>query len=592
MTKSRLQLIPKNVNRIQFNRCYNPQCSYFLVAPTEQQKINSFKVLSVAAGTSSLKCVGCGKTVTLKSNESIHQELNRVSKPASYIDTPVHNDACKTSECENFNKKSSYNPTLYKRNGRTATGNQRYSCKSCQKSFTHVVVKEKRKPNTRVEIEKTLFREMVNKTPVRGSISVFEMSPQTYYEKMDRFAKKCALFTYNKEKRLKELTRGKRFNLCTDKQDYTLNWIDRKNKVNTILNGIGTADLWSGYVFGMNINFDPLANMPELLMLEESTSAKYKQHFRKYAHLWMPRDTLLAQGSLKHIRLLQKELNELNLTGLERSIMESERMNEISSEIGIILSDASDGWSDAVTGTRVHFEYMTYAHFLWLAKKFFNAKKVNFYLDQDPAMDRAVLNSFSKNNFKGELDAFSVKIDKGIHSSVDKENLKKDSDFFIHEIMENEQISYYEAQKKLILNKLAAPRVEDKFITINGKEWLKIPYSEIKEPEKMVHWITKRDLPIDKQASMFHNASLHAIDRFFNITREKISTLARPSSSQGSVGRIFNKNSSYSPIAVEKKLIMLKTFRNYIQVGQDGKTPAMRIGLADKPYDVSQIIHR
>lgn len=95
----------------------------------------------------------------------------------------------------------------------------------------------------------------------------------------------------------------------------------------------------------------------------------------------------------------------------------------------------------------------------------------------------------------------------------------------------------------------------------------------------------------NKKAS-YHPASLHAIDRFFMITIRKISTLESPISSQGTVGRKWNSTSSYSPEVVEKRLIMLRTYRNYVFVGDDGKTPAMRLGLANKPYDLSQFIHR
>ncbi|MEM5530653.1 hypothetical protein WN093_17675 [Gammaproteobacteria bacterium AS21] len=78
-----------------------------------------------------------------------------------------------------------------------------------------------------------------------------------------------------------------------------------------------------------------------------------------------------------------------------------------------------------------------------------------------------------------------------------------------------------------------------------------------------------------------HPASLHAIDRFLMITRRKISTLERPIS-----------KSAYNPEAVEKRLIMLRTYRNYVFVGDDSKTPAMRLGLVNKLYDVSQNTHR
>lgn len=586
MTRPQLQFIPKNVNRIQFNCCYNPSCKYYLVAPSTLQNIKGFKVNSVGAGSAALKCAGCGRNITLKSNQAIELEYERLSKPSSTLNHPVHVDACHNEECDNYNKKASYHPKLYKFNGKTKTGNQRYVCKLCLKSFTHITIKEKRKPNARVDIEKLLFKEMVNKTPVRGSLDVFEISPKTYYDKLDRFADKCALFSYKKEKRLRELTKGKSYNLCTDKQDYTLNWTNRKQRVNTVLHAVGTADLKSGYVFGMHLNFDPSVDISSISKLEESTSAKYPQHHRKYAHLWMPRDTIIGGKSPKHFRELQKELTKLNLTGAERSIVENDRIEELNNEIGTIIDDAKDGWADSIRGARIHSEYTMFAHFLWLAQSFFNAKKVNFYLDQESGIDRAVLNSFGKSTYKGKFDAFLISIDKGQYTVSQKETMKNASDFDLHELMDKHSISYYEAQKMMLCKAL----IKKEFI--NNKEWLRFPYADMKEPEKLVHWITSKNIPLEEQADLYHPASLHAIDRFFMIARRKISTLERPISSQGSVGKKWNSTSSYSPEAVEKRLIMLRTYRNYVFVGDDGKTPAMRFGLADKPYDVSQIIHR
>mgnify|MGYP007082200664 CR=1 FL=1 len=47
----------------------------------------------------------------------------------------------------------------------------------------------------------------------------------------------------------------------------------------------------------------------------------------------------------------------------------------------------------------------------------------------------------------------------------------------------------------------------------------------------------------------------------------------------------------YSPAMVEKMLTIFRTYFNFIAKGEDGKTPAMRLGLAKGPVRFEDIIY-
>lgn len=47
------------------------------------------------------------------------------------------------------------------------------------------------------------------------------------------------------------------FYIGVDRQDYAINWFQRKDKRNVILSAVSSADNGTGYVFGMHPNFDP-----------------------------------------------------------------------------------------------------------------------------------------------------------------------------------------------------------------------------------------------------------------------------------------------------------------------------------------------
>jgi hypothetical protein len=95
----------------------------------------------------------------------------------------------------------------------------------------------------------------------------------------------------------------------------------------------------------------------------------------------------------------------------------------------------------------------------------------------------------------------------------------------------------------------------------------------------------------EHKAWLYNKASMHGVDSFFNQVRRRLSLLERPIHSKSNNGRIWNGYSPYNPGNVAKVLDIMRTVHNYILIGRDGKTPAVRLGLAQAPLDYEDIIY-
>jgi hypothetical protein len=74
--------------------------------------------------------------------------------------------------------------------------------------------------------------------------------------------------------------------------------------------------------------------------------------------------------------------------------------------------------------------------------------------------------------------------------------------------------------------------------------------------------------------------------------RRRLSLLERPISSSASLGcRWFGGYGPYKPVRVGKLLDIFRVFYNFVEVGRDKQTPAMRLGLAKGKITVENIIY-
>ncbi len=90
---------------------------------------------------------------------------------------------------------------------------------------------------------------------------------------------------------------------------------------------------------------------------------------------------------------------------------------------------------------------------------------------------------------------------------------------------------------------------------------------------------------------LYAKASLHAIDRFFMQLRRWLALLERPIATSSASYKTWYGYSLYNPEIVVKLLRIFWVFYNYVAVGEDKKTPAIRLRLAQAPLDLADIIY-
>lgn len=80
------------------------------------------------------------------------------------------------------------------------------------------------------------------------------------------------------------------------------------------------------------------------------------------------------------------------------------------------------------------------------------------------------------------------------------------------------------------------------------------------------------------------------IDNVFMKARRMHSALERPVSTSSSHNRVWHGYAPYNPAMLEIYLTLFRVASNFIHVGDDGRTPAMRLGFAKEPLRYEDIL--
>lgn len=443
---------------IQINFCKNPTCANFGV-PASGRK-HARRALAPAApgleytlsgsgdGTVVLYCRLCSEMPPVKSNQGISEELRRITR----YQQPVAQVTCPNEACTNHSVALGANG--YKKFGKTSQGSQRYQCLACKKTFSVAARATHRQRLPRLNTQ--VLSLLLNKMPLTRMCEVLDISPQTLYDKIDFVHRQCLAFAARKERELAEALSGRKCYLAVDRQDYVVNWSLRKDRRNVTLRAIGSADLDSGFVFGMHLNFDSHLDT-ETVERQAAAVDDYttSQAFRRFARLW-----------------------------LEPDYAKAVRFDDIAATLA-------------------------------------------------PGTPRHVI-----------------------------------------EVL-------------MMKQEMAAAATHGKWLD----RWMRHPLPNAAEPEKAICYLTDLgDYDEDHRANLFLKASLHPIDRFFMQVRRRLNMLERPIGTASKAGRTWYGYSAYQPANIEKLLDIFRVFYNYAAKGQDGKTPAMRLGLTDKVFSKAELL--
>lgn len=580
--------VPYPHEGLQVNFCKNMECAHFgrpassekqPRGPGSREKENDGYTLGQrGAHRDRLICRKCGQYSAIKSNIGVHEEYARIS---SYLEPPKVG-SCPNDECANHGVDVTAGKAYYQKGGKTAIQSQRYNCKSCGRSFS--IAKKSTHRQREIYKNKQIFRALVNFQPIKRISEVANVGISTIYNRIDFFHEQCLAFVGEREREFFESTSLERLYIASDRQEYTVNWSDTKDKRNVILKAIGSADMRTGFVFGMHLNYDPLIDR---LVVEQESDLMgdngRPMPFRRHARVWLNADHAAASA-----RGRIRKTEPIPLGGLPNDI--EDRYKEALGRNEIEASDEPDPYMRLPDlGAQIHEEYTLYGHFLFLKRLFANVGKVRFFLDQDSGIRAACLSAFKDDILNARCDAFYVRINKDL-TIHEKQKMVADSERELDRMRSlYPYLSDGSIRHLLILEEMGRIRKIGRW----DDRWLNYPFPDMSEPEKAVCYLTNRsDYDEQHMARLYEMASLHAIDSYFNQIRTRISCLNRPKSSASNVGRRWTGYQPYSPEIVQKLLDIMRIYHNFcLKSKKDKSTPAVRLGLARAPLDLDAIIH-
>lgn len=189
--------IPPEHSGVQVNHCKSPVCANYGVPPeqTSARGRNRYTLDSRNKGISSCICTSCGEGFPLKSNLGIAEEVERM---ASYR-SPPGTVCCRNEACANHSDQVPVGTAgAYASFGKTAIGNPRWRCRVCGKTFSHNAKATARQREHHKN--KTIFKLLINKMPVRRIIEVADIDPNTFYRRLDFLPRQCQAFAAHRER--------------------------------------------------------------------------------------------------------------------------------------------------------------------------------------------------------------------------------------------------------------------------------------------------------------------------------------------------------------------------------------------------------
>jgi hypothetical protein len=385
--------------------------------------------------------------------------------------------------------------------------------------------------------------------------------------------------------------------LATDRQTLAVNWNKRKDRRNIMLQAIATADLNSGYVFGMDLNFDPSLNLDEV----EAKAAAMgdlttPQPYRHFARLWLQGDYAASVAESVARKAGKKKVGDYQEDRLSSNIEEQYEEADLREDVEeVVTMDRNEKLPS--TGVEVRDQYTVYAHFLMLERLLGHAPKIRCYMDQDSGFRAAFMAAFNRQIKERKADGWFVKVMK--ESTIDQ----KDAEVAKAKKRLNAMMEAHNGLDRRQVEVLMTIEEMNRMSTM-GKwkdRWLTHPVPSQAEPDKRLCWLTDIGLPTEEgsepgdeqthAARLYLKGSLHAVDRFFMQVRRSARLAERPIASASTDRRMWHGYAAYQPRNLAMVLTIYKVAFNYCLTDAKGQSPAMKLGLAKAPIALEDIVY-
>jgi transposase-like protein len=581
-------------HKIQYNFCTNPFCKW---CGQEQATLKGKSKRYKLSGTKSKKSLVCnpdtihpdrGMTLNCNSitvsNWSVAEEISRLIRinQTQEIEPEYnfHKDGCTERHLTPFET-----PDRFYKQGKTLNNSQRWQCKVCKKKTS--ILPNRRQSTTyrqkRNDILPMFAKLLLNKMPISRTCDILEIGIGTYYQKLEWLYRCCLEFLEKYETTSLANMSFKEMWLNTDKMHYNLNNVRKKgqggqkyfgledSQVQTYV--VVSADALSRYVFRSDVAYDWEMTVEDL----------------KY-------DTVIYKED--HLNDFSKKNNRLDFSYYpqEPSPKDTQKPHEYRTELNNFNKRMQ-----YVDGLHVNPTYTTIAHY-WLIKQLVKASE--WRSDNDSSVITAFFRVFSKEVRTYDAHHFLCLLDK----NKSRKQCLEEFDDAKADLLDWGFHRGYETKN---LRKLAYLSLKELFETHHFHSEIKTPKQSFNVWAKnpITHPLASRDKGFHRVdcttdlsslepkdiAKMVINVNDNATNSFIQQIRRSLSILERPLMTARGDGKSYIY-ANFNPRYAQYALTILRTYYNFCKPykSADGKklTPAQRLGITDKVFDLKDIIYQ
>lgn len=589
---------------IQYNFCTDTFCPNYhqsleIITPRASRSVKNYVFVNPKNEASIIMCnvmkyVGSAhrennNTSTLHSNWSIAEEIKRLTVlnevVPEIIEYKFHNTTCSLTTTP-FDKSNTF--IMF---GKTSAGSTRYKCKECSKTTSvKPSVKESHSyGQKRNDVVLSIFDDIIRRTPIRQICDKNDITPTTFYNKIEFIYQKCLEFLERHESKLSSIEFNDLY-LTSDGFMYSLNNTRRKGKGGSkqsghekananeaITNMIATGDVLSHYVFRADISYDSSIRLEDI---ESDTQLLHCDHTYSY---------------LRKNERIQK----YSYKPQPPSPNDSETQTDYLDKLG--LFEARDNF---VEGLHVQRPYTVTAHH-HLIKKLLNFKRLIIVSDDDNVIRQSIFKVYADRFKNQDAYYFTSQFDK----SLTKEESFTESVKARNKLMEwantNKIMSRFVSEKAFLKIShdmsnhefYGTKIINGKLLYTQGKNLYAHPLPAIDEGKRYINLISYNEhTSPDTLAEMIYHVSTRTVDNFFQEIRRHINILERPLVGGRGAGKTYIY-ANYNPKYAQQLATIYRTYYNFIKprkyYNEDKRniTPAMRIGIADKVYSLKDIVY-
>lgn len=581
---------------IQVNHCANPFCKNH-GRNQEHYKGKSFRYkLSGKADEKVIICAKDNRTVDgipaldcntrTMSNWSIATEIERLYRINATLpiepDYNFHRTSC-TVETTPFT-----NPKAFYKRGTSTSNSQRYQCKSCKK-FTNVLPDKIRNTGyhqQRNDVLPQFANLLISRVPVSRTCELLGMGRGTYYSKLEWLYRCCLEFLELRETQAFQRKEFPEMWVSTDKMMYVLNNVRKKGQRN------------------LEKHNEPEKQLPTQVVISSEHLSRYVLRADVCFDWEITKEQIFADTELykdDHLNDFLSRNGKFSKYGvhpMEPSENDTQSFQEYTSR-----RDEFNKRFLYVDGLHTNHTYTSIAHF-WLLKQMVRSSKWRLVADDDASLITAINRTFFGEIFSKDAYVFMCKVNKTL-SRKEAFLEYKDSILCLRRWAKNQGIEERDA-RILSLYFLDEELKSHRFHQVNHTVEGEVYYSHANNP--IVHPLGMKDrgkrtvdcltdmnhLPSHVLAQFVDKVNDNAVNSFLQQIRRSISTLERPLVTSRGDGKSYIY-SNFNPKYAQMAITILRTYYNFckpFKSGETKRTPAQRIGIAEKVYSWEDIIYK